>query len=83
MKSSLSPEQSGNFQAYAHLLIEEGQRTNLTSLRDRKSIERRHFGESLALLAALEHAGTFIPAIDIGTGAAFRAAHQDRRLTFG
>lgn len=70
MKSPLSPEQSANFRIYAQLLIEEGKRTNLTSLLDRESIERRHFAESLALLQALENADAFIsPAIDIGTGA--------------
>jgi 16S rRNA (guanine527-N7)-methyltransferase len=68
----LSPHQQRLFEAYTRLLIEEGRRANLTSLRDPALIRRRHFGESLALLSALESIEAFAsPAIDIGAGAGF------------
>lgn len=52
--------------------MEETRRANLTGTRDLRAIYRRHFGESLALLAALEKAGIELsPAIDVGTGAGF------------
>ena len=70
--SGLSKAQQTAFDLYCRRLLEERARAGLTSLRDRESIYRRHFGESLSLLAALEDAGVFAsPAIDIGTGAGF------------
>lgn len=68
----LSPAQLKAFDAYRALLISHRSRAGLTSLRDPDAIDRRHFGESLALLKALEVAGVFAsPAIDIGSGAGF------------
>jgi len=68
----ITDQQRVAFTTYRDLLIAESARYNLTSLRDPQAIEQRHFGESLALLLALEEAGVFAsPAIDIGTGAGF------------
>jgi 16S rRNA (guanine527-N7)-methyltransferase len=68
----LSPHQLDAFATFTHLLIDEGARQNLTTLRDREAIERRHFGESLALLDALVSLNALAsPAIDIGAGAGF------------
>jgi 16S rRNA (guanine527-N7)-methyltransferase len=69
---AITREQQAAFDAYRDLLLSEGSRYNLTSLRDPESIQRRHFDESLALLVAIEDAGAFgSPAIDIGSGAGF------------
>jgi len=68
----LSPLQLDAFATFTRLLIDEGARQNLSSLRDREAIERRHFGESLALLDALASLNALAsPAIDIGAGAGF------------
>jgi 16S rRNA (guanine527-N7)-methyltransferase len=68
----LSAAQLDAFAAYTRLLVQEGSRLNLTSLREPEAIEQRHFGESLSLLQALESFEAFAsPAIDIGTGAGF------------
>ncbi len=68
----LSPAQAEAFRLYAEQLLDEGERANLTALRRRDLIERRHFAESLALLARLEALGAIgSPVIDIGTGAGF------------
>lgn len=62
-------------------------RAGLTSLTRRGEVERRHFGESLAVLGALETAGAFgSPAIDIGAGGGFpgvpiKIVRPDLRLT--
>lgn len=58
--------------AYATRLLQENKRANLTGARDREAIYRRHFAESLALLAALENADLLAsPLVDIGAGAGF------------
>jgi 16S rRNA (guanine527-N7)-methyltransferase len=68
----ITGEQRRAFDVYRDLLITESARYNLTALRDSEKIEQRHFGESLALLDAIERAGGFgSPAIDVGTGAGF------------
>jgi 16S rRNA (guanine527-N7)-methyltransferase len=57
---------------YATRLLHENRRANLTGARDRSVIYRRHFAESLALLAALEKAGAIASLlVDVGTGAGF------------
>lgn len=72
---------------YLRLLVEEGSRLNLTSLKEPEAVERRHFGESLALLDALESLGAVgSPVIDIGSGAGFpglpiKIARPDLRMT--
>src|SRR5256885_7371111 len=66
----ITPRQQVVFDIYRDLLITQGARYNLTSLRDPGAIQRRHFDESLAFLEAVEDAGILAsPAIDIGTGA--------------
>lgn len=83
----LSAAQMDAFAAYTRLLVHEGSRLNLTSLREPDAIERRHFGESLSLLQALESSGALAsPAIDIGTGAGFpglpiKIVRPDLKLT--
>ena len=58
--------------AYATRLLHENRRANLTGARDREAIYRRHFAESLALLAELEATGLLAsPLVDIGAGAGF------------
>jgi 16S rRNA (guanine527-N7)-methyltransferase len=72
LRIRLSSIQSEAFETYYQELISARKRISLTSLRDRESIERRHFLESLALLKALEDAGALgSPVIDIGSGAGF------------
>ncbi len=70
LRIALSPHQLAAFDAYSRLILSERDRAGLTSLSDAKSIEHRHFLESLVLLRAIEDAGAFrSPAIDIGSGA--------------
>lgn len=60
------------FDLYAHRLLAENQRTNLTSTADRESLYERHFAESLAILRSLETRGVELsPMIDVGAGAGF------------
>lgn len=83
----LSPAQGRAFDAYFELLASERKRAALTSLTEREDVERRHFGESLALLETLESMDAFAsPAIDIGAGAGFpgvpiKIVRPDLRLT--
>lgn len=64
------------FARYLALLQEWRDRAGLTSLTDPAAVQRRHFGESLALLVALRDAGV-LPAgepatvVDVGAGAGF------------
>jgi 16S rRNA (guanine527-N7)-methyltransferase len=68
----LSPAQVESFRTYLRELTEARSRAGLTSLTDSEAIQRRHFGEPLALLRALEDADAFGPtAVDIGPGAGF------------
>lgn len=83
----LSPRQLLAFDAYYRLLSERRRAAGLTSLVERDAVERRHFGESLALLQALEEYGVELsPAIDIGAGAGLpgvpiKIARPSMRLT--
>lgn len=87
LRIHLSSVQSEAFETYYEELISARKRISLTSLRDRESIERRHFLESLALLRAVEDAGALgSPVIDIGSGAGFpgvpiKIARPDLELT--
>ncbi len=64
------------FARYLELLATWRERAGLTSLTDPVAVQRRHFGESLALLVALR-AGGALPAgepadvVDVGSGAGF------------
>lgn len=72
LRMALTADQLAEFDLYARRLLEENQRTNLTSTRDRESLYRRHFAESLAILRALEDRGVALsPMIDVGAGAGF------------
>ena len=72
LRIHLSAAQREAFDEYHHKLVSIRGRISLTSLRDRESIERRHFLESLVLLRAIEDAGALgSPVIDIGSGAGF------------
>jgi 16S rRNA (guanine527-N7)-methyltransferase len=72
LRRPLTASQLNLLDTYAQRLLVENRRANLTGASDRFAIYRRHFGESLALLVALETAGiAFSPLIDIGTGAGF------------
>lgn len=70
----LTPEQLAQFATYEALIGEWDERAGLTTVRDAEGIQRRHFGESFALLVALRDAGV-LPAnqvtslVDVGTGA--------------
>ena len=85
--SYLKPAELEAFGSYTELLLAGTSLSNLTALREPGAIERRHFGESLALLEALESLGAFhSPAIDIGSGAGFpglpiKIVRPDLRLT--
>ncbi len=87
LRVDLSPAQLQSFSVYYQRLISERRKASLTSLTDIEAIQRRHFGESLALLRALEDFGAFSsPAIDIGAGAGFpglpiKIARPELRLT--
>jgi len=87
LRIDLSSVQSKAFETYYEELVSARKRISLTSLRDRESIERRHFLESLALLRAVEDAGALgSPVIDIGSGAGFpgvpiKIARPDLEMT--
>jgi len=64
------------FGRYLDLVMEWNERAGLTSLTDPGEIQRRHFAESLALLAALRAAGLIPPGAtlriaDLGSGGGF------------
>src|SRR3989442_6834836 len=70
LRKHLSSVQHEQFEVYLQRLLESRRRASLTSLRDRPSIEWRHFAESAAFLKALDRAGVVeSPVIAIGTGA--------------
>jgi 16S rRNA (guanine527-N7)-methyltransferase len=81
LRIELSEDQRAAFETYFLYLVDRkpgdlerpaGGLVGLTSLTRRELVERRHFGESLILLEALEQTGTFAsPAIDIGSGGGF------------
>lgn len=72
LRMQLTPQQVADFDRYASRLLEVNVRTNLTSTRDRETVYRRHFVESLALLRVLQDRDLVrSPAIDVGSGAGF------------
>jgi len=87
----LNAQQLQQFEEYYHQLIAANRRVNLTSITDYQEVQRRHFGESLAVGAALYRAGVLKPdegarVLDLGAGAGFpglpmRIVHPALRLT--
>ncbi len=87
----LSAQQLQQFEEYYHELIAANRHVSLTSVTDYQEVQRRHFGESLAVGAALHRAGVLKPGemarvLDLGAGAGFpglpmRIAHPALRLT--
>ncbi len=81
----LSPVQLDQYERYAAELIEWNRRINLTTITDPIDILRKHFLDSLSVLAACDlQAGDRI--VDVGSGAGFpglpiRIARPDLRLT--
>ena len=66
---ALNRDQLDAFDLYARRLVQENPRSGLTSSRTgREMLYRRHFAESLAILAALEIEP---PTVDIGSGGGF------------
>jgi 16S rRNA (guanine527-N7)-methyltransferase len=64
------------FARYLALLVDWNDRAGLTAITDVEVIQRRHFGESLALLVALRGAGVLVPGVealmvDLGPGGGF------------
>jgi 16S rRNA (guanine527-N7)-methyltransferase len=73
---SLDQAALGRFAAYLQLLGEWRDRAGLTAITDPEAVQRRHFGEALALLVALRSAGlvsaeSTTNVVDVGTGAGF------------
>jgi 16S rRNA (guanine527-N7)-methyltransferase len=87
----LNAQQLQQFEDYYHQLIAANRRVSLTSITDYQEVQRRHFGESLAVVAALYRAGVLKPdegarVLDLGAGAGFpglpmRIVHPALRLT--
>ena len=65
----LDPERLRLFELYLALLLRWNSRTNLTAIRDREGILRRHFVESIAAARALPPHLTRL--LDFGSGAGF------------
>ena len=88
---ALDGRQLGQFEEYYRLLVTANQQVNLTSVTAYDEVQRRHFGESLAVAAALYRTGVLQPGrsarvIDLGAGAGFpglpiKIAHPTLRLT--
>ena len=71
---ALDERARGRFEHYLDLVLEWNKRAGLTALTEPGEIARRHFGESLALLALLRRAGLLPPGarfVDVGSGAGF------------
>ena len=88
---TLDTRQLGQFEEYYRLLVAANERVNLTTVTAYEEVQRRHFGESLAVAAALYRTGVLRPGqaahtIDLGAGAGFpglpiKIAHPALRLT--
>jgi 16S rRNA (guanine527-N7)-methyltransferase len=66
----LSAAEIGAFEIHYRLLRHWGQRINLTGLKDRDAIVRRHFLEPIAVSDLLDRPGTLL---DLGSGCGFPA----------
>jgi len=88
---TLDNRQLGQFEEYYRLLVAANERVNLTRVTAYEEVQRRHFGESLTVAAALYRTGVLRPGqaartIDLGAGAGFpglpiKIAHPALRLT--
>lgn len=67
--TELTPEESSSFATYLDLILRWNARTNLTAVRDREGILRRHFVECIACARALPTGVTSV--LDFGSGAGF------------
>jgi len=67
----LNPAQVAAFQAYADELCAWNEKFNLTAIKDRDSIQIKHFLDSLSLLKVLPPGGGRVRLVDVGTGAGF------------
>lgn len=65
----LPPRAFSSFEHYYDLLLQRGQRTNLTAIDGAADVARLHFLDSIALLGASRFEGRRV--IDIGSGAGF------------
>lgn len=87
----LPDQQIDQFEEYYRQLVAAKRRASLTSVTDYEGVQRRHFGESLAVAAALYRAGLLRPGqgrdvLDLGAGAGFpgvpiKIVHPALRLT--
>ncbi|KPK21648.1 MAG: hypothetical protein AMJ76_02105 [Dehalococcoidia bacterium SM23_28_1] len=87
----LDRHQLQRFEEYYRQLVAANRRISLTTITDCQEVQRRHFGESLAVAASLYRAGVLKPdqaarVLDLGAGAGFpgipiRIVHPDLRLT--
>ncbi len=73
---SLDDAALATFERYLDLIFEWNERAGITSISDPAEAQRRHFGESLALLRALRDAGVLRPGepariADLGPGGGF------------
>jgi 16S rRNA (guanine527-N7)-methyltransferase len=73
---ALDASMLSRFSAYLELLEQWRGRAGLTAITDPAVVQRRHFGEALALLVALRdrgvlQAGTSTTVVDLGSGAGF------------
>ena len=88
---SLTDQEMQKFEEYYRQLIAAKGRAGLTSVTDYQGVQRRHFGESLAIAAALYRLRLLTPGqgrdvLDLGAGAGFpgvpiRIIHPALRLT--
>lgn len=64
----LTSQQAGKFMTYMDMLLDYNQRVNLTSIKERPEVVRKHFIDSLSVVKAINVVGR---GIDVGTGAGF------------
>lgn len=87
----LADRQIEQFEGYYRQLVAANRRASLTSVTDYEEVQRRHFGESLAVAAALYRRGLLASGqesnvLDLGAGAGFpgvpiKIVHPVLRLT--
>lgn len=69
LRLQFTPSEEASLHLFRDLLVANSRSAGLTSVRDPDEVDKRHIGESLVLLQALDGAGLLrSPAIDIGSG---------------